>query len=122
MRPPKQFGQQHAGLREAVIVGLQSGEDEVELLVLDGSGQHLGKVQRIEGDEPVILQVNGSVSTFGQGFAQHLLRARRSGGDDHDFAAMLLALAQCFFQCIGIRLVDFIGHVVANPRATLVQL
>ena len=120
MRPAEQFGQQHAGLGKAVIVRLQAGEDQVELLIFNRGSQDLGNVERIEGDEAVIFKVNGAVSAFGQGFAQNLLGARRTGGDDHNFAAVLLALAQCLFQSVGIGFVHFIRNVVANPRATLV--
>src|SRR5690349_13810377 len=35
VRPPQQLGQHHAGLRVSVVVRLQAGEDEVELLILD---------------------------------------------------------------------------------------
>src|SRR5258708_4902812 len=65
--------------------------------------------------------MNRAVGALGQSFAQHLLRARRPGGNHHDFATVLFLLAQRFFERISVGLVDFIGDVFANPRAAFVQ-
>src|SRR5436305_67184 len=76
VRPSQQFRQNHAGLRIAVIIGLQAGEDEVELLILDGSSECLGGVDGVERNEAGIFQMNGAVGSLGQRLAQYLLGAR----------------------------------------------
>ena len=88
---PQQLGQNHAGLRVAVIVGLQPGEDQVKLFVFDGRGKGLGRVERIEADELVVFEMNGAIRALGQRLAQHLLGPRRTAGNDHHFAFVLFA-------------------------------
>ena len=66
--------------------------------------------------------MNGAVGAFRQSFAQYLLRAGRTDGDDDYFAAILFFLAQGFFQRIGVGLIHFIRDVFANPGARLIQL
>ena len=122
VRPAQQLGQNHAGLREAVVVRLQPGEDQIEVLVLDRRRKGLGGVEGVERDEAVAFQMDGAIGALGQGLAQYLLRARRAAGDDHHFSAVLLFLAQRLFQRVGVRLVHFVGNIFANPRAALVQL
>src|ERR1039458_1829465 len=65
--------------------------------------------------------MNGAVGAFGQGFAQHLLGARRTGGDHHYFPAVLLFLSESFFQSVGIGLIHFVGNIFANPSAGFVK-
>ena len=122
VRPAQQLGQDHAGLGKAVVVGLQAGEDQVEVFVLDRSREGLRGIEGIEGNEAVAFQMDGAVGALGQRLAQNLLRARRAAGDDHYLAAMLFLLAQRLFQRVGVGLVHFVGNIVANPRAALVQL
>ena len=105
-----------------IIVGLQSGEDEVEAFVLDGRREGLSGVEGVERDEAVALEMNGAVGSLGQRLAQHLLRARRAAGDDHHLATVLFFLAQRLFQGVGVGLIHFVGNIFANPRAALVQL
>jgi hypothetical protein len=66
--------------------------------------------------------MNRAIGALGQRLAQHLLGARRAGGDHHHLAAVLLLLAQRFFERVGVRLVDLVGNVLANPRPRLVEL
>src|SRR5438067_2245844 len=66
--------------------------------------------------------MNCPVCAFGKRLAQYLLRSRRTGGNGYNFAAVLLFLAQCFFECVCIRLIDFIRDVFADPRAALIEL
>src|ERR1019366_2211764 len=80
MRHAEQFGQDDAGLGEAVVVGLKAGEDQVEGLVFDRGGEGLSGVKGVEADEGGIFEVNGTVGTLGEGFAQDLLGASGAGG------------------------------------------
>ena len=73
MRPAQKLRQDDAGLRVSVVVGLQTGKDQVELLVFDGGGESLRGVERIKPDESVVLEVNGAVRALGESFAQNLL-------------------------------------------------
>ncbi len=122
MRPAQQFRQHHAGLGVAVVVGLQAGKDEIEFFVFDRGGKGAGGVGGVEADEGIVFKMDGAIRALGQGFAQNLLGARRTGCNDHHFAAVLLFLAQRFFEREGVRLVDFVGNVFADPGAGLVQL
>ena len=97
MGPAQQFGQDDAGLRVAVVVRLQAGEDQVELFVFDGGGEGLGGVEGVEADEGIIFEVDGAVSALSQRLAQHLLGPGGTGGDGDDFSAMLLFLAERLF-------------------------
>ena len=122
VRPAQQLSQDDAGLGKAVVVRLQAGEDQVEGLVLNRRRERFGGVEGIEANESVAFEMDGAVGALGQRLAQNLLRARRAAGDDHDLAAVLFLLAQRLFQRVGVGLVHFVGNVVANPRAALVQL
>src|SRR5437879_2567855 len=65
------------------------------------------------------------VITSGPARAQqvlHLLRPRRTARDHHNLAFMLLSLPQRLFERIGVRLVDLVGNVFANPRARVIEL
>ena len=117
VRPAQQLRQDHARLRVSIIVGLQSGKDQIELLVFDRRREGLRGVEGIQSDEVVVLEMNRAVRALGQRFAQHLLRPRRAGGDDHNLAFMLFPLAQRFFQRVRVRLVDLVRNVLADPGA-----
>ena len=66
MRPAQQFRHDHAGLRVAVVVRLQAGEDEVELFVFDGRGEGLGDVEGVQPDKAVVFKMDGAVRALGQ--------------------------------------------------------
>ncbi len=122
VRPAEQFGQDNSGLRVAVVVGLQAGEDQVELFIFDGGGKGFCSIESIKSDEGIVFEVDGAVSALGQSFAQHLLGAGRAGSDDHHFSGVLFLLAQRLFQREGVRLVHFIRDVFADPGRGFVEL
>ena len=119
VRPAQKFGQHDAGLRVAVVVRLQAGKDEVKLFVFDGGSEGAGGVGGVQSDEGIVFQVDGAIRALGQGFTQHLLGARRTGGDDDHFPAVLFFLAQGFFEREGVGLIDLVGDVFADPGAGL---
>ena len=122
VRPAQQFRQDHAGLRVTVVVGLQAGEDEIEFFLFDGSGEGSGGIESVQTNERVVFQMDGAVRALRQRLAQNLLRPRRTGGNDNYFAPMLLFLAERFFEREGVRLIDFVRNVFADPGAGFVQL
>ncbi len=65
--------------------------------------------------------MDGAVGALGQGFAQYLLGACRTGRDDDHFSAVLFFLTQRLFEREGVRLIHFVGNVFADPGAGLVQ-
>ena len=121
VRPAQQLGQNDAGLRIAIVIGLQAGKNQIELFVFNGGGEGAGRVVGIQADKGIVFQMNGAIGALGQGLAQHLLGARRTGGNDDDFAAVLLFLAKGLFERVGVRLIHFVGDVFANPGAGFVE-
>ena len=77
---PSVLGEDDADLAEALIVGLQTGEHEVELLVADGVGERGRDGERISRRQRVRLDVDRAVGAPRQRFADDLSRARRAGG------------------------------------------
>jgi hypothetical protein len=115
------WGQDHAGLGIAVVVGLQASEDQVELFVFDGGGKGAGGIVGIEADEGIVFQMDSTVGTLGQGFAQHLAGTRRARGNYDHLATVLFLLAKRFFQGVGVGFVHFVGNVFADPGSGLVE-
>ena len=120
MRPAEKFGEQHAGLAEALIVALQAGEDEIEIFFFDCGRERTRRGQRIELVEFVVGDVDAALGALGESFLDGLLGALRAHRDRHDFAAVLFLQAQRFFERVGVRLVGFKSDVgFANPRAAI---
>ncbi len=119
---PEQFGQDHARLRVPVVVRLQPGEDQIERFVFDRRRESLGGVEGIQAHKFVVFQVDGAIRAFRDGFPQHLLGAGWPAGDDHYFTLMLFPLPQSLFQRVGIRLVDLVRDLFADPGARFVEL
>jgi hypothetical protein len=82
VRHAERLGEHDAHLPEALIVGLQAGEDEVDLLVADGRGERLGNGRGVGRRQRVGLDVDGAIGAARQRLADDLrgaapLRARR---------------------------------------------
>src|SRR5439155_18134219 len=45
-----------------------------------------------------------------------------SGGNDHHFTAVFFFLTKCLFECVSVRLVNFVGDVLTNPGARFIEL
>ena len=106
VRQIENSGKNDAGLAEAEVFGLQSGEDEVGLLGLDGGGEQAGDAEGIAGAEIVAEHVNGAVGAFGEGFADGGADALRTGAEDDDFAVVFLFELKGFFEGVGVGLVE----------------
>ena len=116
MRHAELLGEHDADLAEALVVGLQPGQHEVELLVADRRGQRLGHRDRIGRRQRVGLDVDGAIGAARQRLADHLRRARRPGRADDDLAAVLLLEPQRLFERVGVGLVELeAGVLVADP-------
>jgi hypothetical protein len=114
--PAEKFGEDDSGLRVSVVVRLQAGKNQVELLVFDCGGESFCGVEGVEADEGIVLQMNRAVGAFCQCLPQNLRGSRGAGRDYDDFSAMLLFLAQRFFERVGIRFVDFVGNVLGSRQ------
>ena len=111
------LGQHDADLRVALIVGLQSGEDEIETLVRHGRGQRRRGDRGVSAGQRLVLDVDGPVRAARQRFPDDLLHARGSGGAHHHFPAVLLAQPERFLQRVGVGFVQFVaGVLLADPR------
>ena len=119
VRQPKALGEDHAGLRGALIVGLKAGQHKVEFLLAHGVGERAGDDKGICGDrrEAIVLNVNGAIGAARQRFAQHLRRARRPGSADDDLAAMLLSQAKRLFERVGVGLVHLEAGILLAHAA-----
>ncbi len=110
VRQAQQFGENHAGLPVAEIVGLKAGEDQVRGFGPDGGGQDAGGSQGIEGAH-FLFNMDGAVGAFGQRLADGLGGAGGSGAQGDHLSAVLFFQLQGFFQGIGVRLIDLVGNV-----------
>ena len=79
VRHAELLGEHDADLAEALVVGLQAGQHEVELLVADRAGQRLGDDEGVGGRQRVRLDVDRAVGAARQRLAQHLRGPRRAG-------------------------------------------
>ena len=119
---PSRSARIDAGLREALIVGLQSGQDQVELLVLHRRRQRGCHGKRIGARQAIVFDVNGAIGAARQRLAQHLGHARGSGRADDHFPAVLLLQAQALFERVRVRLVHLVaGVLLADPACRLVD-
>src|SRR5216683_796300 len=105
VRQIEQRGQQHPRLPEAVIVALQSRQDQVRFFFLNGDRECLRGAQGIELREMVIRDVNPAVRTLGKRFFDRLLHALRPHGQRNHFPTMLFLEPERFFQRIAVRFV-----------------
>jgi hypothetical protein len=85
---------------------LKAGEDEVGALLFCGGGEQAGYAEGVAGGQIVAGNVDGTVGTFGKGFADGLADALGTGGEDNDFAAVLLFELKSFFKGVGVGLVE----------------
>ena len=122
MRDRQFFGEHWSELRVALVVALQAGEDQIELLLRHRRGQCGSSRERIGRRERIILDMQRAIGAAGKGFANHLLDARRPGRADDDLAAMLFAKTQGLLERVGIRLVHLVADIlVADPGLVVVQ-
>ena len=106
----------------ALIVGLQAGENQVELLLGHGRGQAAAAAERVGRAERRVLDVDRAIRAARERLANHLLHARGPGRADHDLAAVLLAEPQALFERVGVGLVHLVRDVLlADPRLVVVQ-
>ena len=114
MRKTEPFGEDDAGLGGALIVGLQAGQDEIDVLVTDGVGQHTGNDKRIDayGRETLVLDVNRAIGATRQCLAQDLRSARGPRRADHNLAAVRFAKAQRLLERIRVGLVHLEAGVL----------
>ncbi len=102
----EELGEDDAGLAEAEVFRLEAGEDQVGRFRRDGGGEQAGYAEGVAGAEVVAGDVDGAVGALGEGFADGLADALRAGGEDDDFAAVLLFQLQGFFEGVGVGLVE----------------
>ena len=114
----EQFGEDDAGLAQAQVFRLQTGEDEVGRLGLDSGGEQAGDAQRIECVEVIATDVDAAVGALGEGLADGWSDPLGSGGEDDDFAAVLFLELKGFFQGVGVGFVEGELEVgLLNPLA-----
>ncbi len=91
---------------------MQTGEQEVRLFCFDGVGEKARRGQGIEfRGGGVQFDMDGAVGAFGQSFADGLGGLRRTGAQNHHFAAKLFTQLQRFFQRIGVGFVHFVAEI-----------
>ena len=122
MRTAELFGEDDADLGEPLIVGLQTGEHDVELVAFHRGGQRVGGHEGIGAREAFVVDMDGAVGAARERFADDLRHPRRACRADHDLAAMLLLQAQGLFERIGVRFVHFESRILlANPGFRIVE-
>ena len=78
VRHAELLGEHDADLREALIVGLEAGQDEIDLLVLERRGERVGDAERVGRRQRVALDVNRAIGAARERLANHLRDARRA--------------------------------------------
>ena len=63
------------------------------MLIFDGGGEGLRRIEGVKADEGIVFEMNGAVGALGQRLAQNLLGAGWAGGDDDHFPTVLFFLA-----------------------------
>ena len=122
VRQAEPLGQDDAGLREALVVGLQPGQDEVELLVLHRGRERVGDDERVGARQAVVLDVNGAVGAAGQRFAQHLRDARRPAEQTTTSPPCFSFSRSALFERVGVGLVHLVaGVLLADPGPVVVE-
>ena len=119
MRHAQPLREDNSCLCRTLIVGLEAGEHEVECLLAYGVGEGARNDEGIGGyrREAVVLDVNGSVGAPRQRFTQHLARACRPGGADHDLAAVLFAETKRLLERVGVGLVHLERRILLAHAA-----
>ena len=101
----------------ALVIGLQPGEHQIEVLVLHRRGQSLGDDKRVRSAKRIVLDVNRAVGAAGERLADDRLHAGGAGRADDNLAAVFLPKPQRLFERVGIGLVHLVADVLfANPR------
>ena len=107
---------------ESLIIGLQTGEHEIDLFILDRRGERASNRVRVGRRQAVRFHVHGTIGAPRQRFPDHLRRPRGSGRADDHLAAVLLLEAQRLLERIRVRLVELeAGVLVANPGPGVVD-
>src|SRR5229473_3810816 len=98
VRQIQQPGKQNAGLAEAMVVALQSGQNQISFFLSDRGGQGFRRTQRIELREIVVRDVNAAVRALGERFFDGLLHALGAHGkrsEEHTSELQSLAYLVC---------------------------
>ena len=122
MRQAELLREDDAGLPEALIVGLQPYQHEIEPLALHRRGERVRHHECVGARERVALHVNAAIGAARQRFAQHLPHARRPRRADDDFSAVFFLEPQAFLERVRVRLVHLERRVLLpDPGLRLVQ-
>ena len=122
MRDAETFREHDAGRGVALVVGLEAGEHEVELLVGHRGRERVGNHERVGRAKRVVLHVDRAVRATGERLTDHLLHARGARRTDDDFSTVFLAQPQRLFEGVGIRLVHLVADILlANPRLVVLE-
>ena len=124
MRQAEPLGEDDAGLRRALIVRLQTGEHQIEMLIAHGVGERAGDDKRVGADrrQPFVLHMNRPIRAARERLAKHLRRACGSRRAHHDLAAVLFAKAQGLLECVRVGLVHLeAGVLLANAPLRLID-
>jgi len=111
VRAIQERSEEDAGLAEAVVVALETGENEIGIFFCDGGSQRFCGAERIELGEIVVQDVDGAVGALGESFLDGLLDAFRAHREDDDFPAVLFLEAEGFFEGVAVGFVHFKADV-----------
>ena len=124
MGQAEQLSQDHAGLPETHIVGLQAGEDQVAALLSFQSGrQRLRRGVSIRSRKVVVFDQEAAISAFRQRLADRRGGSRRASRDGYHFSAVRFSDPQCLLERERVRIVHLVAEVgLADPAAAVVPL
>src|SRR4030095_13328156 len=122
VRQAQAFSQYNACLGETHVVGLQTGQDQVEALFAHGLRKSSGHTKGIRTAEAVVFDVDRPIGAAGKSFTNDLRDPRWTSRADDDFAAVFLFEPQRLFERVGVGLVHLVGRVgLTNPGLGFVK-
>src|SRR5262249_24118029 len=111
VRKIEQSSEQYTGLAKAMIVALQSGENEMEFFFLDGCGKVRRRAKRIELRKIIVGDVNAAIRAFRQRFLDRLLHTLWSHRERDNFTTVLFFQPQRLFERVTVGLVHLKADV-----------
>src|SRR4030095_14781354 len=102
VRQAQKLGHDHAGLRVAVVIRLQTSHHQIRLFVANSIGQDDGRSIRREVTKIVADNMKGAVSAASKRILDDAFHSLRSHRTDYNLTADFFADAKCFLEGVAV--------------------